>query len=98
MKTLPAVKAGDSGIVFVTVYHPLFFLADLDRRKEQTKFIPGGGGGLGVCPCVCVCACVHVCALYMFMCMRKCVCSCVYVGECAKNYPPSSPSSLRPPL
>jgi len=44
---LPADVAGGSSIVWGTAWNPLYIVDDLNKRKGQTIFIPGGGGGIG---------------------------------------------------
>ncbi len=46
---LPADVAGASPVVFGTAYNSLYIVDDLNKRKGQTIFIPGGGGGVGIC-------------------------------------------------
>jgi len=43
----PAADAAALPVVFATTWQPLFCNDDLNNRKGQTIFIPGGGGGIG---------------------------------------------------
>jgi len=44
---LPVAEAAASPIVFATTWQPLYCNDDLNKRKGQVIFIPGGGGGIG---------------------------------------------------